>query len=551
MPLEIINRSRNRIATISAISALAGAANIWLLALINRDAHLETIVPKNVAEFAIALIVMVAINAFSQIVLSRFSATTFYNLREELVRGITHLTSQTMESIGSHRLYAALTKDIPAIHELVIFLPNYVFNFTVVVACLVYLLTISIKLWLIFIAFLIIALCVAKFAIVDRAETRFQLRRKIEDDLFKNYEAVIEGNKELQLNRNREEQFIRHDLRKHASAYRDATVSSELYWNMSNNWSSAVIFIAIGALLFLSPKLGIIDRSDVVTFIVIIFYMVGPLTILMNSFRTIHAAKIGLKRLNELNLGSSAQMPAMDSMSIDPFNSLSMQGVSFEYEGTEEGRHGFHVGPINLDIARGEIIYFVGGNGSGKTTAAKLLTGLYQKKSGVILVNGEQVTDRTRYFQLFSAVFQDYYLFESIVPKGDRLCDDAAARAMIAKLKLSEKVSVAAGRLSTTKLSHGQRKRLALLVACFDDSEIYVFDEWAADQDPDFREFFYRDFLIELKRLGKTVIVVSHDDRYFHLADRVVKFEFGKIVAITDNTARDVSPSSSPEIATV
>ena len=87
------------------------------------------------------------------------------------------------------------------------------------------------------------------------------------------------------------------------------------------------------------------------------------------------------------------------------------------------------------------------------------------------------------------------------------------------------------GRLSTVDLSTGQRKRLALVLALLRDRPVFVFDEWAADQDPEFRDAFYNQVLPELKRRGKTVICVTHDDGFFHLADREVVFADGRVRA--------------------
>jgi putative ATP-binding cassette transporter len=106
---------------------------------------------------------------------------------------------------------------------------------------------------------------------------------------------------------------------------------------------------------------------------------------------------------------------------------------------------------------------------------------------------------------------------------------DATAFKYLTQLHLNHKVEVKDGVLSTTELSRGQRKRLALLVAYLEDRSIYVFDEWAADQDPQFKEIFYSNLLPALKAKGKTVLVITHDDRYYHLADRVIKLEDGKL----------------------
>lgn len=547
MLLNEIHQNKGKIALISAISALAGGVNIWLMALINKSVHLSRFDAASVAEFGIVLLSTISISFLSQFLLSRLGARMFFRLRERLVRGITHLSAQQIEAIGNHRLYAALTKDVPAIHELLTMLPGYVFNVTVVAACLVYLGTVSLKLFGIFLGFLLLALGVAKFAIANRAEKKFALRRKIEDDLFHCYEAVIDGSKELKFNHRRSEQFVNRDLHEHAENYRKATTSAEALWHLSSNWASAMIFIGIGSLLFLSPAISVLDRTKVMSFIVVIFYMVGPLNVLMNSFRTIYTARIGVAKLKELQLSLPLEAKAEAQREVEPFQSLSMKDVCFTYDSPEEGRSGFSVGPLSLEIVRGELVYFVGGNGSGKTTAAKLLTGLYAKREGQVLVNDREVADQGDYFQMFSAVFQDYYLFETLVPKGDRPIQDCEAAELVERLRLSEKVTIEAGRISTTRLSYGQRKRLALLVAYFDNSDIYVFDEWAADQDPEFREFFYKELLFDLKRLGKTVIVVSHDERYFHLADKVVKFAGGTIASVTSKHGQDARELDSLE----
>lgn len=537
MVSDIIKRSRYAFSLISAISVIAGATNIWLLALINRQANASASDLNDAATFALALVLMIGVSFLSQTLLSRLSARTFFRLRQELVMGINNLSVRQVDVLGTHRLYTALTRDVPTVHDFIIVLPTYVFNFTVASACLVYLCTLSPRLFGIFVFFLTTALLVAKFLINDRAIAKFTQRRRTEDELFSCYKSVIEGNKELKLNAGRAQAFMSKDLFEQATRYRDATVKAEFFWNLSSNWSLAMVFIGVGVLLFSAALVGVSERAVVASFVLVIFYMISPLTLLMNSFRTIHAAKVSLARLRELQLdGASAQMQRLSDAAMPPFMSLSAQQLYFAYEGNAE-EEGFSVGPFDLEIQKGEIVYFVGGNGSGKTTAAKLLMGFYPLRSGILCVNGQPVQDPAVHFERFSAVLQDYHLFDTVAPKRGRQVDDEAIGAMIKRLRLADKVQVSGGRLSTTQLSYGQRKRLALLVAYFDNSDIYVFDEWAADQDPEFREFFYKEFLLDMKQLGKTVIAVSHDDRYFHLADKVVKFERGCIVSITTNDA--------------
>jgi putative ATP-binding cassette transporter len=190
----------------------------------------------------------------------------------------------------------------------------------------------------------------------------------------------------------------------------------------------------------------------------------------------------------------------------------------------------FALGPIDLTIEAGKLVFIVGENGSGKTTLVKLLLGLYEPQAGVIVVDGEPVTaaNRDDYRQLFTTVFSDYYLFDELLPGADRPED---AGPPLERLDLAHKVAVRDGRFSSTDLSTGQKKRLALVHAWLEKRPVLVTDEWAADQDPEFRRVFYTELLPELQRAGRTLIVISHDDRYFHVADRLVQIADGKIVA--------------------
>jgi putative ATP-binding cassette transporter len=212
-----------------------------------------------------------------------------------------------------------------------------------------------------------------------------------------------------------------------------------------------------------------------------------------------------------------------------PLERLDLSGVTHAYR-QDWDPEGFTLGPVDLTLRPGELAFLTGGNGSGKTTLAKLLTGLYAPEAGEIRVNGHPVGpgEREDYRQLFSVVFADCYLFEGILGLGSPGLDERA-RGFLVRFGLADKVRVKDGVFSTTALSQGQRKRLALLTAYLEDRPVYVFDEWAADQDQSFRDMFYTRLLPELKDRGKAVLVITHDDRYFGVADRLVRLDDGRL----------------------
>jgi putative ATP-binding cassette transporter len=211
------------------------------------------------------------------------------------------------------------------------------------------------------------------------------------------------------------------------------------------------------------------------------------------------------------------------------FNKIELKDIYFEY-GNGGGREVFSIGPIDLTLTRGEVLFIIGGNGCGKTTFLKVLTMLYRPKTGNIFVD-DKIIDSANYLEyreLYSAIFYDFHLFDKLY--GLEKVDPKKINDLLDLMQLRNKTEFKEDRFTKIDLSSGQRKRLALIVTFLEDKPVYIFDEWAADQDPQFKKYFYDELLKKLKSEGKTVIAVSHDDRYFHLADRIIKMEFGKII---------------------
>jgi putative ATP-binding cassette transporter len=285
-------------------------------------------------------------------------------------------------------------------------------------------------------------------------------------------------------------------------------------------------------MVFVLPRFQPMEPRTLLGFTVILFQLMTPLEVLMNVLPQLGRAAVAGRNLEQLGFSLEAEnreKEAGESRALPDWGRLELRGVTHTYR-RENEEESFLLGPIDLALKPGELVFLVGGNGSGKTTLAKILIGLYVPEGGEIHFGFGKVDDgnREEYREHFAVVFSDFFVFEKLLGLDAEALDEEALR-YLRQLHLEQKVQVRDGVLSTVDLSQGQRKRLALMTAYLEDRPIYLFDEWAADQDPVFKEVFYLALLPELKARGKTVIVISHDDHYFHVADRVLKLDYGKI----------------------
>ena len=292
-----------------------------------------------------------------------------------------------------------------------------------------------------------------------------------------------------------------------------------------------IFTLAIGSIVFIFPLiLTDIDKTSIATFVFILLYMIGPVHGILDTIPNAIEVRISSKRINDL-LSKLSSINNVDNIANNQNEvggeiKLELSELEYLYDNNEDDS--FKIGPINYSFNSGEIIFITGGNGSGKSTLAKLISGLYSPSRGEITINNNKVSDQTLRAH-FSTVFSDFYLFDKLYGI-DYKGKENEIQQYLQLLKLDKKVEIVDGEFSTTRLSTGQKKRLALLVAFLEDRPIYLFDEWAADQDPEFRLFFYDTLLPNLKKIGKCVIAITHDDYYFKRADKVIKMELGRMV---------------------
>lgn len=542
----LLRYSRTLFFLVVITGVISGISNTAIIALINTSLTQAESSPRAMARAFIALCVLLPLSRFaSQALLARLAQGTIYKLRMKLCHRVLSAPLRQMEELGIPRLLATLTDDLRAISDALISIPILCIMLAVVIGCLSYLAWLSPMALLLVLAFMGVG--IATYQLLVMKGTRFfRLARDDQDALFNHLRSLTEGAKELKLHRERRKEFFSKSLRPAAESFQRHNVSGLTMYAIANSWGQVLLLALIGMLLFVLFEINYIDIHILTGYILVLLSLVTPLDVILNVGPQLARANVALKNAQSLGLSLTAGSAEGDTEEArkeeTPWHRLDLVGVTHTYYREEENGN-FNLGPIDLTLRPGELVFLTGGNGSGKTTLAKLITGLYAPEAGEICVDGKPVADELRedYRQYFSVVFSDFYLFESLLGL-DSFEMDSMARDYLIRLQLDRKVRIENKKLSTTNLSQGQRKRLALLTAYLEDRPIYLFDEWAADQDPLFKEVFYLHLLPELKARNKTVLVISHDDHYYHVADRLIKLDYGKI----EYDRRISSPETAP-----
>ena len=578
--------------TIAIVAGLvSGVGNALLISLINREVH-EGHAVNALQYFSILAIFIIVTSMISQFMLIFLSQNAIYELRVKLSKNILSSPLEHLERLKENRLLVSFTDDVHTLTHAVASVPSICVDFATVVGCFVYFAWLSNALFILTIASTVSAIWFVQ-TILNKAERLFFKSREEEDTLFKHFQALMSGIKELKLNQSKRQAFMERELQSSAVQLRQLNTKAMKRFAIANGFGQLSQFLSLGFILFILPLFLNIPLTMLAAYVLIGTFIALPMQNLLNRIPELVRGNIALRKIERMKLSLSSLSEA-DTLvlSISPSCQLQFQAVTYLYhpelppfppEGFPEGHppfppeglsqgfahslpplapespsserklipfpshppysqkgnpppppradeKGFLLGPISFSWQPGELIFIIGGNGSGKSTLAKLITGLYPPLSGAIYLNGKRITqDNVEWYrQHFSAIFYDFYLFDSFLG-CDRPNLDQEVENYLMQLQLAHKVTVKNGVLSTTELSQGQRKRLALLTAYLEDRPIYVFDEWAADQEPRFRELFYKQILLQLKERGKIVIVISHDERYFHLADHIIKLDYGAV----------------------
>lgn len=518
------------LATLASI--LTGIGNILLIALINNLIDRNIVSASQIGYFCLVIFLLAIASLSAQTLLTYLTQNTVYDLRLSLINKVINSPLEQLERVGSSKLLAVLGADIQAISSGCSFLPDILTDLIIVISCIIYLFYLNLA---VFGAILSLLFCgIIGYQLLEtKAKQILIVARNEEDNLYQHFQELIGGIKELKLHNRQKTSFIKQDICATAKSCRQKNISGQIIFAVGETWGRTIFFIAIGVILFILPSWIELNFQQLADYIIVIIFMARPIESIINLIPAIGKANIALMKINSLELASEDKFFQYNQRRelLTRINNLEINNLSYRYH-NRESDDDFSLKALDLNLTPGKIIFFIGGNGSGKSTLAKLITGLYRPTQGTIKLNGIEISNANLnwYCQHFSAIFADFYLFNRLLDyeKQSRRLEQTISEYLV-KLNLEHKVHFTNGRFSTIALSEGQRKRLALLVTYLEDRPIYLFDEWAAEQDPRFREIFYTQILSELRNQGKIILAITHDDKYFYLADQIIKLDRGRV----------------------
>lgn len=465
----------------------------------------------------------------SQVILVRVSMDVTTDFRTTMYRRIASAPIADLEKVGLPKLIASITSDVPVIIAGARMLPDMLTNAVTLVGMLGFLLYLNSSVFWFVMGCIVFG--VVTYQVPMLIARGYLNRSRLHlDDLHESVRGLVHGAKELKLNSRKREEYFRVVLAAAEREVRDTNKTGYTVMRIAQNYGDLIAFFVIGAIAFVFVNYNAISTQELNGVVMVLLYVTAPVAVLLNFIPQFAAAQVALRKIERLFAQIPGEAAAPEGVPPE-WRTMVLNEVSYHYEDRSD-EAGFAVGPLNLEVRKGEIVFIVGGNGSGKSTLSKLLTLHYHPDGGTIEFDGERIGPHniTAYRNSICAIYSDYYLFDrTLGVEGRDIRGEVDA--YLHALGLGQKVKLLDGRYSTLSLSDGQKRRLALVAALLERAQLYLFDEWAADQDPAFKAVFYHQILPDLRAQGKAVVVISHDDRYFHLADRVVVVSEGKIVA--------------------
>ncbi|MDQ6531224.1 cyclic peptide export ABC transporter [Flavobacterium sp. LHD-85] len=478
--------------------------------------------------FASIVIYTYLLNIIFQKKINKYSFEILYENEKKIFDKILKTPLITIEKLGSQRFYTAI-EDLRIFSSFPEVVTHSINSLLMLLLCLMYLFTLSVSGALVVIA-LITLIAVIYFFVISTMSQKVKNLRKYNEHYYKYVDDVIKGFKGFKLSANRRQNLMNNHLSPNRENAKELDFNINYVFLSINLISQYGLYLVIGAILFLLPEIGILKREDVISYVVILLFISGPINNLINMQNIYTRLTVANTRIRKFikDFDTAEVFSSAQNLAPQAFNTLEFSNVRFNYE-NDSNEKTFAAGPINISIQKGETIFVIGGNGSGKSTFINILTGLYKPSQGEIILNDQTVNQYDTVQNLISAVFTDNHIFSHNY--DDYLLEQNQDYQELLKVMKLDKVIVDDKEESARRpFSKGQSKRMSMIFALLENKPILVLDEWAADQDPHFRKYFYEVLIPKLKEEGKTIIAVTHDDAYFKHVDRIIKFDYGQIV---------------------
>ncbi|MDB5368357.1 MAG: cyclic peptide export transporter [Rhodospirillales bacterium] len=515
---------------------VAGIANALILVVINSAAEHAAKSDTDRLDVLLFVAVMAIYVLAQRFVMTKTAAEVeqlIHQIRVRLIDRVRTCELRDLEEIGRARIYGGVRTDTQTMSQAATPLVLALQSAVLIFFATLYLISLSLTAFALAVAFMSLAVTVylRKTARVSAVLQEAQLQ---ENALHDELTGLLDGFKEVKMN-SRRSVAVQEEV--DVTSARAAALRTSAQTELARNFifAQSTFYLLLGTMVFLVPMLSSGYSDVVVKTTTAVLFLIGPISGLVANvpvFNNANIAAANIIKLDEMLAGpvERAQLLSTPNGNRRAFREIVLRGVVFQHR--DNHAVPFAVGPIDLTLRAGEIVFLTGGNGSGKSTLLKLLTALYLPQLGSIQIDGELVTpvNAQSYRDMFATVFSDFHLFRKL--HGVDFDSPDEVQPLIDEMELTEKTALVDRAFNTVDLSAGQRKRLALLVAMLERRPICILDEWAADQDPIFRRKFYYEILPILRARGATIIAVTHDDRYFHLADRQLRMEEGKLLEL-------------------
>lgn len=522
------NKYYNILSSLLLISLIPGVANSLIVMIISNFVSGQVETKYLLTFFTLATYFYIVTIRLSKRKTAYLGSIVAQEFNSMILRNIFRIPFQKYEKIQSGKIYTILNDDIGAIFYFSQVAIHIFTNMLTAAIIFVYLFSLDFLNAFVLVGSMAFIFFLYSFLAAPLNNALLDARDKREG-FINLVSGLINGFKELVLHQVKRVEYNKDMEDRNSLLYKSKLKAA--YIDINKTLLSEISFtVAVGITCLVFPMVFEFDKELITTFVIGTLFLWGPFNNMLAGIPGIINAKIAWRRIKEFlrNTDSELFLKSDSVANISPsVNSLQVQDICFNYKGDEDSDEiTYGIGPINFEVEQGDIVFIIGGNGSGKTTFLKTLIGLYPLDSGQILVNGQSI-DAKVLGEHYSVIYSDFYLFKKIYGINTDRLDQVYE--WLNMFGLSNKVTIEDGAYSTIDLSKGQRKRLAILKSYLEDRPIYFFDECAADLDPDFKNFFYNELLVKMRDEGKLLIVITHDDKYFDLANKVYKMEMGKI----------------------